>query len=59
MKHMTDNELMHAYHIAKCDHDATKPGTCNRVDAFNRLTVAARVLATRLRINEHLTFLHK
>jgi hypothetical protein len=56
---MTDNELMHAYHIAKCDHDATKPGTCNRVDAFNRLTVAARVLATRLRINEHLTFLHK
>jgi hypothetical protein len=56
---MTDSELMDAYRIAKCDHDATKAGTCDRVDAFIRLTVAARVLATRLRSNEHLIRLHE
>jgi hypothetical protein len=49
---MTDSELIEAYHDAKCDHDAAKAGTCNRVETFIGLLEAERVLASRMEINE-------
>jgi hypothetical protein len=51
---MTDSELIEVYHDAKCDHDASKAGTCNRVETFIELLEAERVLASQMEINERL-----
>ena len=45
---MTDNELVDAYHAARCSHDASRACSPGRVEAFIHLASAEAALVHRL-----------